>query len=182
MVNWIGEEKIVFLHSKRNVEILKKKKGLTKSVEELILLDVHSGLGPPGQDTLMVDENTALVRQVFDCKNKVYIRWFFFVIYKFFEQKAHSFGANHLTPPLIEDESVKGGANDGYELTKGFFQSNWIFKFIFEIECCFWFEKGDTKDPEEGYPSLFSNLDRKKSMTVTQEVYYFQKQIEILWI
>eukprot|EP00019_Armaparvus_languidus_P007583 CAMPEP_0168603906 /NCGR_PEP_ID=MMETSP0420-20121227/14992_1 /TAXON_ID=498008 /ORGANISM="Pessonella sp." /LENGTH=144 /DNA_ID=CAMNT_0008642945 /DNA_START=300 /DNA_END=730 /DNA_ORIENTATION=+ len=99
--------------------------GLTKSVEELILLDVHSGLGPPGQDTLMVDENTALVRQVFD---------------------SHSFGANHLTPPLIEDESVKGGANDGYELTKG-----------------------DTKDPEEGYPSLFSNLDRKKSMTVTQE-------------
>jgi len=49
----------------------------------LILLDVHSGLGPPGQDTLMVDENTALVRQVFDCKKQSF-RFDFFVIYKFY--------------------------------------------------------------------------------------------------
>ena len=81
MVNWIGKKFLFFIVNK----MLKfwKKKGLTKSVEELILLDVHSGLGPPGQDTLMVDENTALVRQVFDCKKQSF-RFDFFVIYKFY--------------------------------------------------------------------------------------------------
>mmetsp|Transcript_19885 Transcript_19885/g.39811 ORF Transcript_19885/g.39811 Transcript_19885/m.39811 type:complete len:409 (-) Transcript_19885:2220-3446(-) len=69
-----------------------------KNVRQLTFLDVHSGLGPLGKDTLLTSTDKATVERIF-----------------------HPPSQEH--PPYdvqgMHDSAGKGGAADGYELTRG---------------------------------------------------------------
>ncbi len=116
-----------------------KQSGYLESARKLHLIDVHSGLGKPAHDTLMADVGLSDVVRLFSHDSKTAQQA---------SVAARLDDVDVRTTPFVEaskDSSGTGGPSDGYENMIG----------------------GVTG--LEGYVSLFANLDRKRSIAVTQE-------------